>query len=454
MSARAPRASRACQGAALLLAALLLAACAGEKPKPAPSPATTRTAKKPWRPLGPYTPGGLYAPGVVDGAPAVPPDVANLPEPVPHPEPLARYGNRSPYVVLGKRYTVLPSAAGYDEVGVASWYGTKFDGRVTSSLEPYDLSQFSAAHRTLPLPSYARVTNLENGRSVIVRINDRGPFHDGRLIDLSYAAAIKLGVHVHGTARVEVRGIDTGAPLPPSAAPPARRAAPPPGDEDPGAARGSARRAAPARDAGSEAAPTRAASDSSTAAPPAVASPDGLAATAARPLPSPPPTRVTAPASAAAQDHPSSAAAASNRRADTAASDTAARGSADPPAAPAPEPAALTAPSPPVAPPPASAVAAAAAPDPVSQARPAPADQDPATIGFLQVGSFGDQANARRMLARLQQAGISPVRLVPVQVGTLTMWRVHVGPLRADAAAVVSARMQELGMGAPSFYRQ
>ena len=205
----------------ILLAAVLLAACAGHAKKsvqsttqasPATSPQSNGNARKPWKPLGPYTPGGLYAPDVADGAPDIPPDVANLPEPVPHAEPLSRYGNRSPYEVLGKSYTVLPSAKGYVERGIASWYGTKFDGRATSSLEPYDVYKFSAAHRTLPLPSYARVTNLENGRSVIVRINDRGPFHDGRLIDLSYAAAIKLGVNVHGTAQVEVRGIDTGAP--------------------------------------------------------------------------------------------------------------------------------------------------------------------------------------------------------------------------------------------------
>ena len=207
--------------AGMLLVAVLLAACAGHARKPArpatpaqsspSSPSSSQPnggGRKPWKPLGPYTPGGLYAPDVADGAPDIPPDVANLPEPVPHAEPLSRYGNRSPYDVLGKTYVVLPSAKGYVERGIASWYGTKFDGRATSSLEPYDMYRFSAAHRTLPLPSYARVTNLENGRSVIVRINDRGPFHEGRLIDLSYAAAIKLGVNVHGTAQVEVRGID------------------------------------------------------------------------------------------------------------------------------------------------------------------------------------------------------------------------------------------------------
>jgi len=146
-----------------------------------------------------------------DGGPAVPPDVSGVPEPVPRAEPLAAYGNRSPYTVLGHTYRVLPSAQGYLERGIASWYGTKFHGRLTSSREPYDMYQMTAAHKTLPLPSYVRVTNLDNRRSAIVRVNDRGPFHDGRIIDLSYAAAVRLGVHLTGTARVEVRTVEPGA---------------------------------------------------------------------------------------------------------------------------------------------------------------------------------------------------------------------------------------------------
>jgi len=133
---------------------------------------------------------------------------------VPRREPLARYGNRSPYEVLGKRYSVLESSSGYRERGVASWYGRKFHGRPTSSGEPYDMHLATAAHRSLPLPTYAEVTNLDNGRKVIVKINDRGPFHQDRLIDLSYGAAVKLGMIATGTARVEVRAIDFGAPQP------------------------------------------------------------------------------------------------------------------------------------------------------------------------------------------------------------------------------------------------
>lgn len=127
---------------------------------------------------------------------------------VPVNEPLARYGNHSPYTVLGKTYTVLPTSKGYHETGMASWYGSKFHGRRTSSGELYDMHVATAAHKRLPLPTYAEVTNLDNGRKMIVKINDRGPFHDDRIIDLSYAAAIKLGVDQTGTARVEVRAID------------------------------------------------------------------------------------------------------------------------------------------------------------------------------------------------------------------------------------------------------
>lgn len=161
-----------------------------------------------------YTPGGLYRPGQNDHAPTGKPDLSRIPEPVPQHEPLSRYGNNPSYTVLGKRYHVLRDTRGYRERGTASWYGAKFHGRSTSSMEPYDMCRFSAAHKTLPLPSYARVTNLENGRSIIVRVNDRGPFHEGRVIDLSYVAALKLGVYETGTARVEVESVGpaTGAP--------------------------------------------------------------------------------------------------------------------------------------------------------------------------------------------------------------------------------------------------
>jgi len=125
------------------------------------------------------------------------------------PEPVQRTlaGNRSPYTVLGGTYHVLPTEAGYKATGVASWYGEKFHGHRTSNGEVFDMYQVSAAHKSLPIPSFARVTNLDNNRSIIVRVNDRGPFHGDRLIDLSYAAAVKLGYADRGTARVAVEGI-------------------------------------------------------------------------------------------------------------------------------------------------------------------------------------------------------------------------------------------------------
>lgn len=144
-----------------------------------------------------------------DGAPpAAAIDLSLIREPIPKVEPNARYGNHSPYNVLGRRYEVLPTRSGYLERGTASWYGTKFHGKPTSTLERFDMYAFTAAHKTLPLPSYARVTNLTNGKSIVVRINDRGPFVGDRLIDLSYVSALKLGIHVSGTAPVEVRVID------------------------------------------------------------------------------------------------------------------------------------------------------------------------------------------------------------------------------------------------------
>jgi rare lipoprotein A len=131
---------------------------------------------------------------------------------IPKPEPKSRYGNPPFYDVFGQRYYVLSSSADYVERGVASWYGPGFHQVKTSTGELYDMYAMSAAHRTLPLPAYVRVTNLQNGRSVVVRVNDRGPFVGNRIIDLSYTAAAKLDMLRDGTAMVEVRSIDTSAP--------------------------------------------------------------------------------------------------------------------------------------------------------------------------------------------------------------------------------------------------
>ena len=150
-----------------------------------------------------------------DGGPDQDIDVSGIADAVPRVEPPSRYGNPASYVVNGKRYHVLKSSHGYVERGIASWYGTKFHGRRTSSGESYDMYAMTAAHKTLPLPAYARVTNLRNGRSAVVKINDRGPFHENRVIDLSYAAAKKLGIAGVGTGLVEVAVIEPGQPQPP-----------------------------------------------------------------------------------------------------------------------------------------------------------------------------------------------------------------------------------------------
>jgi len=144
--------------------------------------------------------------------PPTPPSIATTPETVPHAEPRSAHGNPPFYDVLGRRYYVLASADGYLERGVASWYGPTFHGGNTSSGEPYNMYGMTAAHKTLPLPCYARVTNLRNGRSVVVRINDRGPFVANRLIDLSYSAAAKLDMLREGTTLVEVRTLSPGVP--------------------------------------------------------------------------------------------------------------------------------------------------------------------------------------------------------------------------------------------------
>jgi rare lipoprotein A len=144
--------------------------------------------------------------------PLLPGDISAIPNAVPRPEPRSPHGNPPFYQVDGKRYYVLATAAGYDETGVASWYGPNFDGLQTSDGDRYDMYAMTAAHKTLPLPCYVRVTNLSNGRSIVVKINDRGPFVANRIIDLSYVAAAKLDMLKTGTALVEVRTITPETP--------------------------------------------------------------------------------------------------------------------------------------------------------------------------------------------------------------------------------------------------
>lgn len=194
-------------GVALVLA--LVSGCASQQPSGASqaggdrSAGTTETKKNNDR----ETAGGRYAMSG-DAYPLEPPDVSDVPDAEPRDEPLSRAGNRSTYEVWGKTYRVLEDADGYSKQGLASWYGEKFHGYATSNGEIYDMYKMSAAHRSLPLPTYARVTNERNGQSVIVRVNDRGPFHSDREIDLSYAAAARLDILDEGTGAVKVEAID------------------------------------------------------------------------------------------------------------------------------------------------------------------------------------------------------------------------------------------------------
>jgi rare lipoprotein A len=174
---------------------LLLTACASSPPAP---PAARRA------------PTAIAPSGNVPAPPAAK-DLDAIPDAVPRAEVRTLRGNPPFYEVLGQRYTVMASAAGYKERGVASWYGPNFHAKSTSLGDPYDMYAMSAAHKTLPLPAYVRVTNLSNNRSVVLRVNDRGPFVSNRIIDLSYTAAYKLDMLRAGTAFVEVEAIESGS---------------------------------------------------------------------------------------------------------------------------------------------------------------------------------------------------------------------------------------------------
>jgi rare lipoprotein A len=179
--------------------ALALAGCGSQPSKPEPP-----------RPLPPPVAIPAPAPPAPSSTPPPPANLETIPDAVPRIEPRSTRGNPVAYEVFGKRYFVLATAEGYRERGVASWYGPTFHARPTSSGEPYDMYAMTAAHKTLPIPAYVRVTNLGNGRSVVVRVNDRGPFVANRIIDLSYTAAHKLDMTRAGTAVVEVEVITPG----------------------------------------------------------------------------------------------------------------------------------------------------------------------------------------------------------------------------------------------------
>lgn len=400
---------------------LALAACAttgGGKPGPAPvahvpppSPAPAHPPRKvsPYAPAqedpskrGDYVAGGLFRPGVPDSVPDEIPDVDAIPEPEVRDEPRAATGNRD-YVVLGKQYRVMDDPSGYVEEGMASYYGNKFHRRRTSSGEVYDMYAFTAAHKTLPLPSFARVTNLENGKSVIVRVNDRGPFHPGRVIDLSYAAAVKLGYRDRGSARVRVEAL---TPVDDALA---RRA---PAGSSPGV--------------------------------PAASAMDGLVAR----LPSAP-----GPAPGSDDNRFRMLDDARPRTADEFDAwlrERQIRVATGKPATPAPSTAgAATA-----APPAVASVPVPAAPDlPPAPATPAPALPSAEAGSIWQVASFSDQRNAEQALARLRNAAIDGARLQDVDVNGRKVWRLRIGPVAESASAELATRIAGLGFGPPQRVR-
>lgn len=185
-----------CRFVVFVLAVMLAACRSAAPPQTSSAPASSGAS-------GRYT--------LENDVPLIEPiDIDAIREVVPQVEPRTSAGNKSPYTINGRTYRVLEDESGYSEVGVASWYGRKFHGHLTSNGEKYDMFQLSAAHTTLPIPSYVRVTNLDNGKSIIARVNDRGPFHPGRVVDMSYAGAVLLGYANKGTARVRVESIVPG----------------------------------------------------------------------------------------------------------------------------------------------------------------------------------------------------------------------------------------------------
>ncbi len=362
-----------------LAAALAAAGCVSPPSRPLHAP---RPAPPPSAPL------------TLPLTPPLPPD--QVPDAVPRIEPRSAYGNPPFYDVFGVRYYVLPSFVGFRERGVASWYGPGFHEERTSTGEPYDMFGMTAAHKTLPLPAYVRVTNLQNGRSVVVRVNDRGPFVNNRIIDLSYTAAAKLDMLRNGTAMVEVAAIDPAAlPSTPTAAlPPASTAALPPA--------------------------------STIAGPPA----STIAGPTASTLAGPPASRIAGPPVSTAAGPTASTAA--GPTASTAAGPTASTA--------APQAAATSAPT--TAP--AAATAAASLPA-AEQSAPAAAGPPPAHAPlYIQAGAFANPSNAERLAAKLRGGGYGSIFVRMNQVAGRTLYRVRIGPVPdvAEFDRIVAALAQ------------
>jgi rare lipoprotein A len=484
-----------------MLVAMLLTACGGGSKNTRPSSRGSSGGGSSSSSRGGYddirkSQGSRYR-SSSDSVPTDIPDVSKLPEPVPKVEPRSLYGNKSPYSVLGQTYNVLPSPRGYVERGIASFYGNKFHGYKTSSLEEYDMYQFSGAHKTLPLPSYARVTNLENGKSVVVRINDRGPFHENRIIDLSFAAAVKIGVWPKGTGLVEVRAIDPteansdrGAPYVNTAPKPAPITAPPPPTRVAAGAAGAAfaggsSNAVAAAPIGARNAPTpeRALASRPPSqdieAPVGAARPVGTSPAAggrlvgATPV-GDPTSRVTTPVGASPAGDPTSrvttlvgaspAGDPRSRQAPIASRAGSSQGGSVAAADDEGHVPGMTGVSPSDALPPlagagtgvASAGAAGGNAAPRSTPTPAPGpSQGPVTPSvpgkptiYLQVGAFSDAANANRVADQLKKAGLGPISVIETPVAGRNVRRVRVGPL-ADVDTADRVTDQIAGMGLP-----
>ena len=367
----------------------------GGRPAHCPEGSPYKAAAEDPSTRGDYRAGGLYKPGVNDSTPTYIPNVACIPEPEVVDLPRSPVGNRTPYAVLGKQYKVMDDTRGYAEKGTASYYGAKFHGRLTSNREVYDMYAFTAAHKTLPLPSFARVTNLDNGESVVVRVNDRGPFHDGRVIDLSYAAAVRLGITQRGTGNVEVRALSPGEGTlladkssrreRRTAATAAAVAAPPP--------------------AVAAATPARRASEMDRlvgALPPTPAGSARPAATQAAALETGPVTVSTLPPAA-------------------------------PVAAARPLPSAVH-----------STPAAVAAPSLQQQ------------VGnvLLQVASFASRENATKALGQLSSAGIVGASISDIVSGGRTLWRLRVPATDHATASELAGRIAGLGFGSPQIVKE
>ncbi len=385
---------------------------------------------------GNYKAGGLYAPGVPDTTPDYVPDVDCIAEPLVVALPRSKVGNRSPYAVLGKNYQVLDRVDGYVEQGLASYYGNKFHGRLTSNREVYDMYAFTAAHKSLPLPSFARVTNLDNGKSVVVRVNDRGPFHEGRVIDLSYAAAVKLDITRRGTGRVEVRALlpgDAGPQL--AVAPPSVRTTIATGI------------------------PTRIATGKPTPMDELVERlpPQPVLLAAAM--------QSAAPAGAGAPPAPNLASAQAWRYQvtpeleKTASADEfealmqsrGVRVATGRPAAVPPNSALADAP---IAASPAAAGAVAAQPSMQARVVAGPTPAFDGNAVQLQVGSFASRENADRALARLAAAGIAQASLSDVARDGRTLWRLRVSAIDFASASQLATRIAGLGFGQPQVVRE